>query len=229
MKEAEATEAIRLRAKASKFEVVEKSLRDEVKVLKEQNATLEQERTDLGVKVADLAASVKVREQEVADLDAQVTFAKSQSDNLADRVHELETSSARLQEKVTTYEKFIDQLEKFQDEKMKEVNEKFDKICTDFVEMALHLEEKFYPHLLTTISGRRWLLTHGMRLAIAKCLNSTEYLSTLGAAIGKAVEKGMQEGLSTRITHGAEGRKLTDVAVYNPSAEADYLFALQRL
>ncbi|GJZ44065.1 hypothetical protein Tco_0591320 [Tanacetum coccineum] len=222
MKEAEAAEAIRLRAEASKFEVVEKSLRDEVKVLKEQNATLEQERTDLGVKVADLAASVKVREQEVADLDAQVTFAKSQSDNFADR-----TSSAGLQEKVTAYEKFIDQLEKFQDEKMKEVNEKFDKICTDFVEMALHLEEKFYPHLLTTISGRRWLLTHGMELAIAKCLNTTEYLSTLGAAIGKAVEKGMQEGLSARITHGAEGRKLIDVAAYNLSVEADYLSALQ--
>ncbi|GJU31039.1 hypothetical protein Tco_1174628 [Tanacetum coccineum] len=112
---------------------------------------------------------------------------------------------------------------------MAEVNEKFDKLCADFVEMALYLEEKFYPHLLTTISGCRWLLTHGMELAIAKCLNSTEYLSVLGAAIGKAVKKGMQEGLSARITHGLEGRKLTDVVAYNSSAEADYLSALQRL
>ncbi|GKE94828.1 hypothetical protein Tco_1579683 [Tanacetum coccineum] len=127
------------------------------------------------------------------------------------------------------YENFIDQLEKFQDEKMKEVNEKFDKLCTDFVEMALQLKEKFYSHLLTTISRRQWLLTHGMELAIIKCLNSTEYLSTLGAVIGKAVEKGMQEGLSARITHNTEGRKLTDVAVYNPSAEVDYLSTLQRL
>ncbi|GJZ62477.1 hypothetical protein Tco_0618614 [Tanacetum coccineum] len=55
--------------------------------------------------------------------------------------------------------------------------------------MALHLEEKFYPHLLTTISRRRWLLTHDMELAIAKCLNSTKYLSTLRVAIGKAVKK----------------------------------------
>ncbi|GJY14829.1 hypothetical protein Tco_0882595 [Tanacetum coccineum] len=72
---------------------------------------------------------------------------------------------------------------------MMEVNEKFDKLCANFVEMALHLEEKFYPHLLTTIFERRWLLTHNMELAIAKCLNSTEYLSVLGAAFGKAVEK----------------------------------------
>ncbi|GJQ94561.1 hypothetical protein Tco_0005700 [Tanacetum coccineum] len=217
MKEAKAAEAIRLRAEASKFEVAERSLQDEVKVLKEQNSALEQEKIDLSVKVADLAASVKVREQEVAGLDAQVTFAKSLSDNFADR------------EKVTAYEGFIDQLEKFQDEKIKEVNEKFDKLCVDFIEMALHLEEKFYPRLLTTIFGRRWLLTHDMELAIAKCLNSTKYLSTLGAAIGKAVEKGMQEGLSAGITHGVEGRKLIDVAAYNPPAEADYLSALQHL
>ncbi|GJZ53948.1 hypothetical protein Tco_0608833 [Tanacetum coccineum] len=191
VKEAEAAKAICLRAEASKFEAIEKSLQDEVRVLKDCNTTLEKEKSELNVKVVDLAASMKVREQEAADLDAM--------------------------------------REKFQDEKMAEVNEKFDKLCADFVEMALHLEEKFYPHLLTTISGRRWLLTHGMELAIAKCLNSTEYLSVLGAAIGKAIEKGIQEGLSAGITHGAEGRKLTDVAAYNPSAKADYLSALQRL
>ncbi|GJZ85083.1 hypothetical protein Tco_0650422 [Tanacetum coccineum] len=155
-------------------------LKDEVKTLKEHNATLEKEKTDLGVKVADLAASVKVREQEVADLDAQVTSVKSQSDNLVDRVHELETSSAGLQEKVTAYENCIDQLEKFQDDKMKEV-----------------LSSPSYHHF--------------------------------GAAIGKAIEKGIHDGLSAGITHGKEGRVLTDVAAYNPSAKADYVSALQQL
>ncbi|GJU79668.1 hypothetical protein Tco_1282033, partial [Tanacetum coccineum] len=229
LKEAEAADAIRLRVEASKFEAIERSLQDEVKALKEHNVTLEKENNDLGVKVADLAASVKVREQEVADLDALVTFVKFQKDNLVDQVHKLETSSAKLQEKVVAYENCIEQLEKFQDEQMKIVNERLDTLYVDFVEMALHLEEKLYPHLLTTIFGRRWLLTHDMELAIAKSLNSTKYLSALGAAISKAVEKGMQDGLSAGITHCTEGRALTDVAVYNPSAEADYMSALQRL
>ncbi|GJY58748.1 hypothetical protein Tco_0458640 [Tanacetum coccineum] len=229
VKEAEAAKVIRLRAEASKFEAIEKSLQDEMRVLKDCNTTLEKEKSELNVKVVDRAASVKVREQEAADLDAMVTSIKSQNDNLIDQVYKLETSSAGLQDKVAAYENFIDQLKKFQDEKMAVVNEKFDKLCVNFVEMALHLEEKFYPHLLTTISGRRWLLTHGIKRVVAKCLNSTEYLSVLGAAIGKAVEKGMQEGLSAGITHGSEGRKLTDVAAYNPYAEADYLSALQRL
>ncbi|GJZ97847.1 hypothetical protein Tco_0670300 [Tanacetum coccineum] len=197
VKEAESAEAICLRAEASKFEVVERSLLDEAQVLKERTTTLEKEKSELEIKVADLVASVKVREQEVVDLDAMV--------------HGLETSSAGLQEKVTAYENCIDQLEKFQDDKMKEVNDKFDQLYTDFVEMALHLEEKFYPHLLTTIFGRRWLLTHGMELA--KCLNSTEYLSTLGAAIVKVVEKGMQDGHSAGITHGARLRSNKDASV----------------
>ncbi|GKE46183.1 hypothetical protein Tco_1477441 [Tanacetum coccineum] len=189
VKEAEATKATRLRA--------------EVQTLADHNIVLEMEKGELDIKVADLAATVKV--------------------------HKLEASSVVLQDKVTTYDNFIGQLEKFQDDRIREMNEKLNKLDADLVELALHLEERFYPHLLTTISGRRWLLTHGLELAIVKCLNFTEYLSSLGASIGKAIEKGMQEGLSAGIIHSAAGRVLTDVAAYNPSAEADYLSALQRL
>nr|GEX20312.1 hypothetical protein [Tanacetum cinerariifolium] len=229
LRAAKAAEAIRLRAEVFKFEAAEQSFQGEVGVLRDQSAALGRQKNELSVKVIDLLASVEVREQEVADLDAQVTAIKLQNDNLMGQVHELEISSVGLQEKVAAYEDFVDQLEKFQDEKLEEVNEKFDKLFADFIDMALHLEEKFYSHLLTTISGRRWLLTYGMELAVVKCLNSTEYLSTLGVTISKAVEKGMQEGLSAGITHGAEGRQLANVAAYNPSAEADYLSDLQHL
>ncbi|GJW92403.1 hypothetical protein Tco_0169956 [Tanacetum coccineum] len=208
LKEAEAAKAIHLRLEASRFEIVKKSLRDEVKLLKERNAALEKEKGVLDVKVADLAATVKVREQEAADSDALVTTVKLQNDSLVDQVRELEASSTGLQEKVTAYEKFVGQLEKFQDDKIKEVNDKLEKLDADVVAMVLHLEEKFYPYLLNTIAGHRWLLTHGMELAFTKCLNSTEYLSTLGATIG---------------------RTLTDIAAYNPSVKADYLAALHHL
>ncbi|GKD35237.1 hypothetical protein Tco_1250746 [Tanacetum coccineum] len=80
VKEAEVAEA-----KASKFEAIEKSLQDEVRVLKDCNTTLKKEKSELNVKVADLAASVKVREQEAANLDAMLTSVKSQNDNLIDQ------------------------------------------------------------------------------------------------------------------------------------------------
>ncbi|GJQ89913.1 hypothetical protein Tco_0001052 [Tanacetum coccineum] len=174
LKEAKAAEAIRLRAEASKFETIEKSLQDEVRVLKDHNTTPEKEKSELDVK----------------------------NDNLVDQVHKLETSSAVLQEKVTVYEDCMSQLEKFQDEQIDVVYEKFNKLHADFIEMALQLEEKFYPHLLTTI---------------------------FGPVIIKAIEKGMQDGLATGITHGQEGRVLTDVVAFNPSVESDYISALQDL
>nr|GEW84007.1 hypothetical protein [Tanacetum cinerariifolium] len=205
LKEVEAAKAIRLCAKDSNFKAVEKSLQGEVEALKERSYTLEKEKNELNVKVADLAASVKVKEQEVADLDAQLTSVKSHNDSL------------------------VDQLEKFQNEQMRVVNDKFDKLHADFVEMALHLEERLYPYLLTTISCRMWLLAHDVDLAIVECLNSPEYLSALGAAISKSIENGMQDGLAAGIDHGKEGRVLTDVAAYNPSMEDDYVSALQDL
>ncbi|GKC62540.1 hypothetical protein Tco_1095138, partial [Tanacetum coccineum] len=229
MKETEAAEAIHLRVEASKFEVVEKYLQDEIKSLKERTTALEKEKGVLDVKVADLVATVKVREQEAADSDVMVTTIKLQNDRLADQVRELETSYAGLQEKVAMYENCMSPLEKFQDEQMAVVHEKFNKLDSDFIETCLHLEERLYPHMLTTIAGRRWLLTYGMKLAVFKCLNSLEYLSALGAAISKAIEKGMQDGLAAVITHGQEGRVLTDVVAFNPSAEDDFTSALQEV
>nr|GEX95387.1 hypothetical protein [Tanacetum cinerariifolium] len=93
-------------------------------------------------KVIDLAASVKVTEQEVVDMDAVVTSVKLQNDSLADQVHELEVASSGFQEKLSHYENLTGRLEEFQDAQLKIVNDKLEKLYADFVDMALHLEEK---------------------------------------------------------------------------------------
>nr|GEY24102.1 hypothetical protein [Tanacetum cinerariifolium] len=256
LKEAEAAEAIHLRAQASELETVERSLRDETNALKERNAILEKEWDALDVKVTELETSAAGKERELTDLNALVTSVKSQNDNLVDRVRAFTlrvffytflfcllicmfSPNRRFiswrfllpdsKKKITMYENCMEQLEKFQDDQIKIINDKFDNLHTDFVDMTLHLEERFYPYLLTTISGRRWLLTHDIELAIAKCLNSPDYLYAFGATIGKALEEGMQDGLAAGITHGKEGRVLTDVAAHNPSAEADYISTLRQL
>ncbi|GKB78957.1 hypothetical protein Tco_0945852, partial [Tanacetum coccineum] len=69
-------------------------------------------------------------------------------------------------------------------------------------EMAAHLDEEFYPRFLTAISGRCWILTHGLKLVILKCLRSPEYCHALGTAIGCAINKGIHDGLRAGIDHG---------------------------
>ncbi|GKA71253.1 hypothetical protein Tco_0777392 [Tanacetum coccineum] len=124
---------------------------------------------------AEVQTLADLREQEVANLDAVVTSVKVHNDNLSDQVHTLEVSSAGLQEKVTAYENFIGQLEKFQDDRMREMNEKFDKLDTNLVELALHLEEDF----TTSCLDYYFWASIGFYLAIEllyyqhKCWNST--------------------------------------------------------
>ncbi|GKC00358.1 hypothetical protein Tco_0986494, partial [Tanacetum coccineum] len=77
---------------------------------------------------------------------------------------------------------------------------------------------------------RRWLLTHGIQLALLKCLKSSEYQEILGHALGRAVDFGMQEGLEAGHKHGVAGRSLSVVDAYNPeAARASYFDAVRAL
>ncbi|GKD95457.1 hypothetical protein Tco_1379354, partial [Tanacetum coccineum] len=116
-------------------------------------------------------------------------------------VHELETSVAGLREKLETYEGSMKQLEEFQDNLMKPLEARLVEIDADFTSVLL----------------------------MAKCLNSTEYMKALGNAFGRAIEKGMQEGLAVGIEHGQAGRCLSDLKAYNPSTEADFNFFVRDL
>ncbi|GKC36482.1 hypothetical protein Tco_1048866 [Tanacetum coccineum] len=127
------------------------------------------------------------------------------------------------------YEGSMKQLEEFQDNLMKPLEARLAEIDADFTRCCMHFQENFYPHLLNAIAGRMWLLTRGMKLLMAKCLNSIEYMEALGNAFGRATEKGMPEGLAAGIEHRPAGRCLSDLEAYNPSAEADFNFAVRDL
>ncbi|GKA78007.1 hypothetical protein Tco_0784544 [Tanacetum coccineum] len=138
------------------------------------------------------------------------------------KVHELETSSTDLREKLEMYEESMKRLEEFQDNLMRPLETRLAEIDADFTRCCMRFQESFHPHLLNVVAGRRWLLIYRMKLLMAKCLNSTEYMEALGNAFGRAIEKGMQEGLAAGIEHGQAGRCLTDLEAYIPSAEDDF-------
>nr|GEU98548.1 ribonuclease H-like domain-containing protein [Tanacetum cinerariifolium] len=127
------------------------------------------------VHVTELQSSVSTKDLELKDFNITVSSLKSKNDNLVDQVYVLETTRFSLRDQVSRYERLKKEIEELQDAQMNIDNDKVAKLDADLLEMALHLEEKFYPHLLTTISGRRWLLTHGQKLAVIKCLNLLEY------------------------------------------------------
>ncbi|GJV26906.1 hypothetical protein Tco_1383354, partial [Tanacetum coccineum] len=89
--------------------------------------------------------------------------------------------------------------------------------------------KEFYPRFLTTIAGRRWIISRGFRLAVMKCLQSPKYVVALGTAIGLAIDKGMQTGLVAGIDHEKAGRGLAEVAAYDLFMEERYVSAVLAL
>ncbi|GKA34763.1 cytochrome P450 734A1-like protein [Tanacetum coccineum] len=197
--------------------------------VEEYNGLLEQECGSLKLKVTSLESTIAEKDRELSDLGASSSSLKSQNQSLVNQVHELETSSTDLREKLEMYEGSLKRLEEFQDNLMRPLETRLAEIDADFTRCCMRFQESFHPHLLNVVAGRRWLLTHGMKLLMAKCLNSTEYMEALGHAFGRAIEKGMQEGLAAGIEHGQAGRCLTDLEAYIPSAEVDFNSAVRDL
>nr|GEX91594.1 hypothetical protein [Tanacetum cinerariifolium] len=62
-----------------------------------------------------------------------------------------------------------------------------------------------------------------------RCLQSSEYLVALGGALGRAIDKGMQDGLKAGVDYGRSGIGLDVIAAYDPSAEANFVSTVDDL
>ncbi|GJU50193.1 hypothetical protein Tco_1219748 [Tanacetum coccineum] len=100
-------------------------------------------------------------------------------------------------------------MEATQDEQAKVLGNRVAELDAQLLEMVAHLDEEFYPRFLTSISGRRWIWTHG--------------------AIGCAVNKGIQDGLRAGVDHGKAGRDLSVIESYDPSMKAKYINVVNAL
>ncbi|GKB21849.1 hypothetical protein Tco_0855772 [Tanacetum coccineum] len=81
--------------------------------------------------------------------------------------------------------------------------------------LSIDFDKELYPHMLTAIAGRRWVIGHDIRLAVMKCVESTELRQVFANVVSTGIAKGMSEGLKYGIEHGKAGRDLVDVEAYN--------------
>nr|GEU55055.1 hypothetical protein [Tanacetum cinerariifolium] len=236
----EAAEAIHLRSQLSIVEAADVAKSTELRDLKERNFALEREKDALFEKVATLESMTVSKETELASLTAQVAQLTSDlsgfqlsRDELSSKVAFLESERDRIVDYSSSlesaFELFKECMEAMKDDQAKVLGNKVAKINAQLLEMAAYLDEDSYPRFPTTISGRRWILTHGINLVLLKCLKSSEYLEALGQAIGCAVNKGIHDGLKAGVDHGKDGRDLSVIEAYDPSAEAKYIDVVNAL
>ncbi|GJU83120.1 NRT1/ PTR family 2.13-like protein [Tanacetum coccineum] len=177
LKEAEAVEAIRLHGQLFIVEAADAAKGNELMDFKERNFALEGEKDALSEKVTTLESVAALKKTELVSLTAQVASLESGRDRIADQSSSLESA----------FELFKGRMEAMQDEQAMVLGNRVAELDALLLEMATHLDEEFYPRFLTAISGRRWILTHGLKLVLLKCLQSSKYCHALGHAIGCAV------------------------------------------
>ncbi|GJU79927.1 hypothetical protein Tco_1282292 [Tanacetum coccineum] len=176
-----------------------------------------------------LTAEVSTLKITVTQKDHDISLLNSRATSLASTLDDANVTCAEAGYKITSLASERDWLTS-EEQQAQELYNRVVELEAHVMDVSGRLEEKFYPTYFTTLAGRRWLLTHGIQLALLKCLKSLEYQGTLGHALGRAVDFGMQEGLEAGHEHGIAGRSLSAVDAYNPeAAKARYVEAVKAL
>ncbi|GKD00641.1 hypothetical protein Tco_1170915 [Tanacetum coccineum] len=82
---------------------------------------------------------------------------------------------------------------------------------------------------MTAIASRRWVIRHSLRLAVMKCVESTELRYVFANVVSTGIANGMSEGLKHGIEHGKANLDLAAIEVYDPEADIKYVAALHAL
>nr|GEW63351.1 hypothetical protein [Tanacetum cinerariifolium] len=95
--------------------------------------------------------------------------------------------------------------------------------------LSIDFDEELYPHMLTAIAGRRWVIGHGLRLAVMKYDESIELRQVFADVVSVGIAKGMSERLKYEVEHGKENLDLKAIEAYDPDADTKYIAALHAL
>ncbi|GKB23890.1 hypothetical protein Tco_0863291 [Tanacetum coccineum] len=120
----------------------------------------------------------------------------------------------------------FEEFKKYEDDRVTsrcaEIDARLDALSIDF-------DEELYPHMLTAIAGRRWVIGHSLRLAVMKCAKSIELRQVFANVVSAGIAKGMSEGLKHGVEHGKAKLDLAAVEAYDPEADDKFTTALQAI
>nr|GEX46383.1 hypothetical protein [Tanacetum cinerariifolium] len=195
---------------------------------------------------SQLPLRIQARELEIKNLEAllepEADMKKAAEDRSVGLSQELENKRARFLDLQVSNEHLSQQVATLQEqvsgeEKLKAAFEEFKRYEDDRVEqrcaeldaLSIDFDEELYPHMLTAIAGRMWVIGHGLRLVVMKCSKSLEMRQAFADVVSAGISKGMSEGLRHGVEHGHAQLSLESTEAYDPEAEAKYVAAFQAL
>ncbi|GKC58245.1 hypothetical protein Tco_1085843 [Tanacetum coccineum] len=171
-------------------------------------------------KISRRDQKIQAREEEIKKLDEEIRSLRTvetKVHGLCNRTQNLETLlEAEVDMKKVAEAKSVDlageerikaAFEEFKKSEDAKVEQRCAEMDARLDAMSINFDEDLYPHILTAIAGRLWVIGHGLRLAIMKCAESTEL----------------------RVEQGEAKLDLAAIKAYDPEAEAKYVAALTAL
>nr|GEZ52793.1 hypothetical protein [Tanacetum cinerariifolium] len=125
------------------------------------------------------------------------------------------------------------------EEKLKAVFEVFKRYEDDWVErrcakldsrldaLSIDFDEELYSHMLTAIACRRWVIGHGLRLAVMKCGESLDMRQAFADVVSAGITKGRSKGLRHGVEHGQAQLNVESIEAYDLEVKAKFVVARQ--
>nr|GEV71838.1 ribonuclease H-like domain-containing protein [Tanacetum cinerariifolium] len=160
--------------------------------------------------------------QELENMCAQFLGLRVSNECLSQQVATLQQQVSGKEKLKAAFKEFKQQQDERVEQRCAEMEARLDALSIDF-------DEELYPHMLTAIAGRRWVIGRGLHLAVMKYGESLELRQAFADALSVGIAKGLSEGLRHELEHGQAQLSLESIEAYDPEAEAKFVAALQAL
>ncbi|GJW10246.1 hypothetical protein Tco_1576073 [Tanacetum coccineum] len=95
--------------------------------------------------------------------------------------------------------------------------------------LSIEYDEELYPHMLSTIAERRWLISHGLRLAAMSTLESQEVRQSFGDVVKCALARGKAEAVEELHEKKLLTVPAAQVPGYNQNAYEELVAAMEAM
>ncbi|GJU85417.1 gypsy type transposase [Tanacetum coccineum] len=169
-------------------------------------------------------------EEDVLEIEEVIEYSPHISLNAINAINDrLSQKVSTLQAQVTGEERIKAAFEEFKKYEDDRVNSRCAEIDARLDALSIDFDEELYPHMLTAIVGRQWIIRYGLRLVVMKCAESLKLRHVFADVVFAGIAKGMSEGLKHGVEHGKAKLDLETIKVYDPKADTKYVTALHAL
>ncbi|GJR64291.1 hypothetical protein Tco_0010356 [Tanacetum coccineum] len=178
--------------------------------------------------VAQLRARFSRERSQTVQKDEEILLLKTQ---LADAQAEAESSRSYAQKLAEEKMALLVKNNHFSglDEFRQRVEELLEKQEEKLRKLSIEYDEELYPHMLSAIAERRWLISHGLRLAAMSALESQEVKQSFGDVVKCALARGKAEAVEELHEKKLLTVPAAQVPGYNDNAYEELVAAMETM